>query len=141
MAKIRRVSGAKQAPLLTDMHRKTFGAGEAFPNFTLGWWWIAYEGSEPVGFAGLARARSNIGYGYLVRTGVLPQHRGQGLQRRFVKLRERFARNEGMKGLITDTTDNVVSSNNLAASGFRLFTPRTPWAFRDSLYWKKDFSK
>jgi len=139
MVRIRRVNGAKKRELLTEMHRATFGPGNTLPDFAIGWWWIAYEGDTPVAFSGIARARTNLGYGYLVRTGVYPRARGMGIQRRFIKLRERLARREGMVGLVTDVTDNVYSTNNLTAMGFKLFTPRNPWAFKDSLYLKKDF--
>jgi hypothetical protein len=47
------------------------------------------------------------------------------------------AKKLGWNWLITDTHDNAPSSNNLIATGFRLYNPTCPWAFKDSLYWRK----
>jgi hypothetical protein len=61
-----------------------------------------------------------------------------GLQRRFVRVREQKARRIGMRGIITDTSDNPSSANNLIRCGYRIFTPENPWGFRHTIYWTKD---
>lgn len=104
-----------------------------------GYWWIAYvyQEKEPAGFAGITPSSIGPGVGYLKRAGVLPAHRGMGLQRRLLKVRERKARSLGWASVITDTTDNVPSANNLIKAGYRLFSPE-PWAMEHSCYWRKD---
>jgi GNAT superfamily N-acetyltransferase len=90
-----------------------------------------------VAFAGLTRARA-ADCGYLKRSGVLAKHRGNGLQVRLLRTREKQARKNGWKYLLTDTTGNIHSSNSLMRAGYRLFEPKNPWAFENSLYWEKE---
>lgn len=104
-----------------------------------GYWWLVFHDGEqePIAFAGLTPSTLGPGYGYLKRSGVLPRHRGHGLQKRLVRVREAKARRLGWHTLVTDTTSNVPSANNMIASGFRLFDPEVRWAFQNSLYWRK----
>ena len=101
------------------------------------YWWLAYLGKEPVGFAGMVPSQQWQNVGYLKRAGVSPAHRGHGLQRRFLKVRECRARRVGWSHLISETTDTVYSANNFIRAGYRLYEPKKPWAFKNSLYWMK----
>ena len=38
---------------LSDLHRLTFFGSAPLPSFDWGYWWLAYHGGVPVGFAGL----------------------------------------------------------------------------------------
>lgn len=58
-------------------------------------WWIAYDGSLAVGFAGMREAYSMPEVGYLERCGVMRSYRGRGLQQRFIRIRIRRARSYG----------------------------------------------
>lgn len=102
-----------------------------------GFWWIAYDGDLPVGFAAMSPSHRWDDTGYLSRSGVVPSHRGNGLQKRLLQVRERKARELGWKWLITDTRCNPPSSNSLIARGFRLYEPSRPWGHTDALYWRK----
>jgi len=103
-----------------------------------GHWWVAYaEDGKPVGFAGLVRSTRWTDTGYLCRAGVLDEFTGHGLQRRLILARIRKAKELGWNWLITDTTDNPASSNSLINCGFKLYEPSSPWAFKNSLYWKR----
>lgn len=102
-----------------------------------GWWWLAFNRSEPVAFAGM---RPSYQWGnaiYLSRCGVLREYRGLALQQRLIRVRQRHARSLGVDWLITDTRQNPVSSNNLIREGFLLFEPSEPWGHKDALYWRK----
>jgi GNAT superfamily N-acetyltransferase len=137
--RIREVDGADEETreLLREMHTLCFAdtAPQIAPEE--GYWWIAYHGSEPVAFAGLEASHSVADAGYLCRSGVLPEHRGHGLQVRLLRVREAKARRLGWTVLRSDTTDNIPSANSLIRAGFKLFAPAYPWAFADTLYWKK----
>jgi GNAT superfamily N-acetyltransferase len=138
--RIREVNGRDPeiAADLRDLHERTFG-DTSYPTTTdRGHWWLAYDGDDPVAFAGLVRSYKYADAGYLVRSGVLENHRGHGLQHRLIRARELRARRNGWSRLVTDTTDNVPSANSLIRAGFKLFAPKTPWAFEHSLYWTKD---
>lgn len=106
-----------------------------------GHWWIAYADDViPIAFAGLVRSYSWYDCGYLCRAGVLKEYTGKGVQKRLIKVREMQAKKLGWNWLITDTHDNPPSSNNLISTGFRLYNPTHPWAYKDSLYWRKRIS-
>ena len=60
-----------------------------------------------------------------------------GLQRRLMRAIEARGRRMGWDSIVSDTTDNPVSANNFIQAGYRLFAPRTPWAWAHTLYWRK----
>ncbi len=74
---------------------------------------------------------------YLCRSGVVPEHRGKGLQKRLIRVRETYARNMAMNWVISDTTCNPPSANSLIACGFKLYEPAQPWGNRSTIYWRK----
>jgi GNAT superfamily N-acetyltransferase len=106
-----------------------------------GRWWVAYDGDHAVAFAALHPSSQWSDAGYLSRAGVLPAYRGQGLQRRLLRVRERAARRHGWNWLVTDTKLNPASANNLIACGYRQFEPSKPWADPEATYWKKGLTK
>lgn len=102
-----------------------------------GVWWIVREGAVPAAFGGITISHQWIDCMYLCRSGVAYAYRGQGLQKRLILVREKYAASQGMNWVVTDTTENPASSNNLIARGFQLFEPSQPWAGEKSLYWRK----
>lgn len=106
--------------------------------FERGYWWLAYFLDEPVAFAGLVPSASWENVGYLKRAGVLPEHRGHGLQRRLMRVRENKAKRLGWTHIISDCTDNLHSANNFIRCGYQLYQPSRPWAFANTLYWRKE---
>lgn len=103
-----------------------------------GHWWVAFDGTLPVAFAGVKGSESVPGAAYLCRAGVLPSHRGLGLQRRLIAVRERKSRKLGYAALVTDTFDNSHSSNNLIAAGFRQWAPPVRYGAEGTNYWRKN---
>lgn len=131
---------------ILTLHDLTFFDPLVRPDLPRGYWWLAYDKAQwanystpanPVAFCGLTHALSTPGTGYLKRAGVLKAYRGQGLQKRLITVRERKARKLGLDTMVTDTTDNPASSNSLIGAGYRLFEPAYRWAFKNSLYWRK----
>lgn len=106
-----------------------------------GYWWIAYDGPIPVAFCGMYRVSSKSLTGYLCRSGVLKAYRGNGLQKRLIRVRERKARKLGWTHTVTDTYNNPASANNLIACGFRNYIPRSPWGAEGVVYWIKRLKK
>jgi GNAT superfamily N-acetyltransferase len=102
-----------------------------------GSWWIAAENGRDVGFAGIVCSVSWTDCGYLCRSGVIPSARGQGLQKKFIRVRASQAKALGWNWLISDTTDNPASANSLIDCGFKMFEPTKPWGFKNTLYWRK----
>lgn len=142
---IREVDGGESdiAEDIVKLHDLTFN--KEAPNVTeydtdVGRWWLAYFDETPIAFAGLKESASEPGALYLVRSGVLKDHRGNGLHMRLIRVRERWARKHGWRKLRTDTTDNHRSANNLIRAGFRIFVPELLWGFQHTIYWRKDFA-
>lgn len=102
-----------------------------------GYWWIAKYQDEIVGFCAFRPSTRWIDTGYLWRSGVVRAHRGRGLQKRMIKVREQFARKIGMVFMITDTNDNPTSANNLIKCGYTMYTPSWPYAAETTCYWRK----
>jgi len=136
--RVRAVNGkdAATAALLQHLQLVCLDADKPLKT-TVGFWWIAYQGTLPVGFCAMSRSRHWIDAGYLSRSGVIPSHRGNGLQKRLIQVRQRKAKLLGWNWLISDTRDNQPSSNSLINMGFKLYTPSNPWGFSDTLYWRK----
>ena len=139
MYRIREVDGHDDeiADTLADLHRLTFFSGASIPKFDWGHWWLAYDETLPVAFAGLVPSTHAVNAGYFCRVGVLKNHWGNTLQLRLMRTLEARARRSGWSFIVSDTTDNLVSANNFIRAGYRLYRPQCPWAWPNTLYWRK----
>ncbi len=140
--RIREVDGRDDeiAEMLTDLHRLTFLSGAPVPPFDGGHWWLAYREATPVAFAGVIPSTHVRNAGYFCRVGVLQRHWGHRLQLRLMRAMEMRARCNGWASVVSDTTRNVTSANNFVRAGYRMFWPEYPWAFPDTLYWRKNLT-
>lgn len=142
--RIREVDGYDEdiSETIKELHDAVFAGTAPKVDPTRGHWWLAYaadDSREIAGFCGLTPTYSQPdSVGYLKRAGVLPWHRGSGLQRRFVRVREIRARKNGWKAIVTDTSDNPSSANNLIRCGYLMYAPDNPWGWRHTIYWKKE---
>jgi Acetyltransferase (GNAT) family len=137
--RIRRVDGQDEeiADILAELHRLTFFDGAQIPSFESGHWWLAYFKETPIAFAGVVPSTHVRYAGYICRVGVLTGHCGHGLQLRLMRAIQALARRCGWTCLVSDTTRNIASANNFIRAGYRLYQPQYPWAFSDTLYWRK----
>lgn len=103
-------------------------------------YWIAKDSTgTPVGFCA-ARWSSFDGWVFLSRAGVLPCARGHKLQRRMIRVRERWARSVGATGVLTYVhKDNHASLSNLMKCNYRLYHPAEKEA--DFLFLCKRFTQ
>ena len=101
-----------------------------------GYWWIATQDGVDCAFAGLVCSPWWTDCGYLIRCGVVPDMRGQGLQKKFIRVRIRQAKALKMNWVITSTFDNPASANSLIACGFKMFNPTKPWMAKNTSYWR-----
>ena len=98
-------------------------------------WWIASNGIELMGYAGLQMQQNRI---YFCSVGVLPDYRGQGLAKQLTTARLDYCKDVNRKWLVADChKDNVPSLNNLINFGFRFYSPKKRWGLKNSLYLKK----
>lgn len=103
---------------------------------TSGYWWIATKNGVDIGFAGLVHSSRWSDCCNLIRAGVVPDHRGQGLQKKFIRVRIRQAKALKMNWIVTSTYDNPASANSLIACGFKMFNPSKPWMAKHTSYWR-----
>jgi GNAT superfamily N-acetyltransferase len=106
-----------------------------------GWWWVGLDQRQVVAFCLVIPSSQWGDTAYLARSGVMPAWRGKGLQKRMVTIREQFAKKRGYRWMITDTTDNPASANNLISRGYKLYKPKNPWGYEITLYWRKRLRK
>jgi GNAT superfamily N-acetyltransferase len=137
MYRIREVDGDDEADTLAELHHLTFFDGAAVPSFDQGHWWLAFQKSRPVAFAGVVSATHAANAGYFCRVGVLQQHRGRALQLRLMRALEARVRHNGWSCVVSDTTDNLASANNFIRAGYLLYRPKCPWGWPSTLYWRK----
>lgn len=102
-------------------------------------WWLAWAKKEPIAYVGLqvSDLPAFAGLGWIPRTGVLPEWRGGGLQKRLTRQALLWARSRGLRGVVTYTVHNPASANSLIACGFRSYEPEGQWAAeKEAAYWR-----
>jgi GNAT superfamily N-acetyltransferase len=103
-------------------------------------WWLAFAGAVPVAFACAAPAGASWpNAAFMALSGVTKAHRGHGLQKRLLRVREAWARSVGYTVAITYTAhSNNASSNSLISAGYKLYRPASEWGMDHALYWRKN---
>jgi GNAT superfamily N-acetyltransferase len=110
-------------------------------------WWVAFdESGAPVAYAGAMMWEPDQAM-YMHRAAVMLSARGNGLQRRLVRARERWGRANGAALSYTYTSaSNLASANNLIRCGYTLWAPSQWCGQRDParganghswLYWQR----
>ena len=100
-------------------------------------WWIVWQDKTPVAYAGMRLCKDprNLGLAFLNRAGVVPGHRGRGLQQRLIRARAAAARRLAVNELVTYVMIyNVASINSLVNCGFRFYVPATKWGGTTAVY-------
>ena len=128
----RRNRGFARRPSSADIFRRS-----SHPQFDHGHWWLAFHEETAVVFAGIIPSTQVADAGYFCRVGVLRKHCGQRLQLRLMRALRTRARRNGWNAIVSDTTDNIFSANNFIRAGYQLFQPQSPWAWPNTLYWRK----
>lgn len=115
---------------------------ELFPNsppnkFNECYSFLAYDTDCVVGFCCLTPYPVN-GTGFLSRVGVRKSYRGNGLQKKMIKIREKLAKKIGLSRLITYTSyDNIYSINNLISCGYKFYKPKWEFGVKYAYYVQK----
>jgi GNAT superfamily N-acetyltransferase len=125
------------ADTIKELHTLTFVDNEPIPDVETGHWWLAYLDREPVGFASVMQSTYVKRAGYFSRVGILPGHRGHGLQKRLMRALEARSWRNGWERVVSDTTDNVPSANNFIRCGYQMFIPQYPWSLPRAVFWTK----
>lgn len=134
---------AKFAAIVADLHARLFPT-LIFPYPHYGDWWVAWHGDVPVAFSHQEPTTYYPNSGYFGRVGVLPGHRGHGLQMRLMRAGEwKAKRVHGWEALYSDTTRNPHSAANLRKLGWVEFDPnadkKVGWQVnRYTKFWRKE---
>ena len=96
-------------------------------------WWVIVSSNKIIAYCGCAFVE---GMCLFVRAWVHKDYRGQGLQKKMIKLRIKSAYDCHIAITYT-TTDNYPSANSLISQGFRLYSPEYAYAGREMLYFQK----
>lgn len=113
---------SKDIQLIRRLHDETFPDDEFYGTVDAVWW-VGYCGDAPVCFAGVDPDH-RLGEGFLCRAGVLNKYRGQGLQKRMIKARERYLVSEGIRRVWTYINpSNAASLNSLYRLGYKAYLP------------------
>lgn len=129
---------AKYAAIVADLHARLFPS-IIFPYPHYGDWWVVWHKEKPVAFAHQSPTTYYPNSGYFGRVGVLPAHRGHGLQLRLMKMAEKRARKaHAWEALYSDTTCKPHSAANFEKLGWARFEPETPWGTARTVYWRKE---
>lgn len=130
---IRRVTNSTQLQKIAAMDAICFPNDDPISDWHESDWYLVYEGGDILGYGSKKELAGDITY--LNRVGVLPAHRGKGIQR---KLLDRRIKDSQGSTIITYTVNsNPASSNNLIRKGFLLFIPENQWVEGEVLYWIK----
>ena len=103
-------------------------------------WVVVDDGDNVVGYASGYKRRN---FFYLSRSGILPEFRGNNLQKLLIEERIKYAKENGYDGLMTHTSiDNIPSIKNLISCGFDRWINHPGWLRKyDSeqfVIWKMD---
>lgn len=100
--------------------------------------WIVTD--EEGRYAAFCTARKLIhGILYMDRGGVLPKFRKQGLHRKLISIREKYAKKHGFRKVITYVMkDNYASLFTLIRCDYKMYTPEYKYAGDNVIYLIKE---
>lgn len=126
--------------ILKVLHSACFGECPV-PDWEEDYWWYLKDQEVIIGFAGMTivEGDSEDLVGTFTRAGVLPGWRGQGLQKKLIKTRLKYAKKHDCVRCTTYTSDNPASENSLISCGFRRYNPESRWAGEEMTYWRHVF--
>ena len=111
--------------------------GDALYENPLAVYWVIWDSKVPIGFCILSTYED---HGFLARAGISYKYYGKGLQKRLIRIRDLYAKKQGLVGCLTYThRDNIASSRNLQSCGYKLYKPFHDYAGIEFLYWIKKF--
>lgn len=103
--------------------------------------WIGWAKQTPVAFC-TVRYWRHEGDAFLERAGVLPIANGHGLQRRMIRMREKWAQTQGAECVVTYVeARNYASMVNLVRCGYRFYEPAEPWGIEGGHYFRKELGQ
>lgn len=102
--------------------------------------WLVYHQNTPAAFCTMRMLEDSIAF--MDRGGILDEHRGRGLHKRLIRVREKYARAQGFQTVITYVmADNYASLFTLVRHGYKMYEPDYAYAgVKGVIYLQKDIS-
>lgn len=123
---------------VSGLNDRIFGDGFELP-FDQHYCWLVYYDGEPIGYASMRECEPRVVF--LSRVGVLPEHRGHGLQKKLIKARCKLAKELSYRWAITYTSlENAPSFESLQQCSFKMYLPEYRWAGVNFVYWRKQLN-
>jgi len=133
-----RIKKTDKVDQIRELHARIFPQDDKDILDTDELWQIADDNNELVGFCSARVLDKEIIY--FNWAGLLEKAWGQGLHKRMIKARVRWAKKNGFKYAITYTIiENIQSSKNLLKTGFELYIPDFEWGNEKCLYFRRKF--
>lgn len=132
MIRIIKSTRAIHAKAAEDLHKQIFPRQIAFPKKDL--LWVVID-DDVVGYATAREVKQEL---KLTMCGIAEEYRGLKLQRRLIRARYNYAKRNALQRVVTYTTTNPPSENNLIDCGFKLYRPKNKWAGAYANYWYKN---
>jgi len=129
-----KIRQTKNVEICQSLHRKAFPSDDWDSSDV--YWLVTNEQDKPVGYCGLNVIQKK--FVFFNRAAVMYSEKGNGLQRRLIKVRERWTRESGYKTAITYVRyDNHPSLVNLIKCGWILYFPQWEYAGKVHYLYKK----
>lgn len=134
-----RIERCHDEEFIKSLHKEIFPVDELYTTDNKVVHWIALDSNnECAGFCTLSIVRNS--YGFLARAGIKRKFRGNNLQCRFIRVREKFLKSLNLTKMITYTKkDNIPSCVNLQKCNYFMYAPVYSYADNDCIYWIKEF--
>jgi GNAT superfamily N-acetyltransferase len=98
--------------------------------------WVAMKGGELAAYLSAHPLRNGVWF--FSRVGVMPGHRGEGLQRKLMTAMERHGRKSGWHSIVTYTAGgNGYSTRNILAAGYRTYEPKKSYVGYEVVHMRK----
>lgn len=131
------ISRTTETSKILKLHQKLFPLDDFPTEDSNSSYWLCYHEDKPIGFA-IGRMIPKDKTLFLSRAGVLDGHSGNGIHRRFINCRERFARKQGCSHVVTYVVhNNPKSMVNLVKRKYTIYEPAQNWAGKDVTYFLK----
>lgn len=137
--RLQRANYGHQHDIIRGLDLLTFGSESTYEGPEVGnVYWILWHEGEAAGYCSIRPLRESsydphhASTAFLSRAVVLPHARGQGLQRRMIRARVKWAVEEGYERVVTTLDwDNIPSLRNLVKEGFVPYVPFYDWTESD----------
>lgn len=134
---IRKTTSLENITLIEEMDAKLFNDGSALIQDLDGYfhYWLVWCEGLPVGYCVAEECQGGIVINQ--RVGVLKPWRGHSLQKKMIKIREKYF-GEGTRFITYVHPSNPASMNSLISAGYKTYRPKDMYGGEEMVYFFKE---